>query len=210
MRSKKILLNGARLYLILDREVRPYHRLFEIAREAVAAGVDIIQLRDKSGSAGNILDFSVKLSGLTKGKIPLIVNDRIDLALAAKVSGVHLGQQDLPVKEARKLAGRKFLIGVSCQTVHQALKAQREGADYVGFGSVFKTQTKPDRSPMDPAILRRVMSSLRIPVFAIGGIDLNNIEKIRELGVRRIAVCRAICKAKDVGRRVRLFKDLIG
>jgi len=202
-------LNRADLYLILDRKVLPYDKLFEIARKSLKAGIDIMQLRDKSGPPDEVLMFAKKLVRLTHGKIPLIVNDNVDLALEAKASGVHLGQDDMPINEARKAMGKHVLIGISCQTIEQALEAQRHGADYIGFGSVYKTLTKPERSPMDLNYLQSVVKRITIPVFAIGGIDLNNVETLNKLGIKRIAVCRAIIKAKDIKRRVRDFKRLI-
>lgn len=201
-------MNGAKLYLILDREVNAYERLFDIARQAIGAGVDMIQLRDKNGSAKEILGFSKSVLRLTRGRVPYIINDRVDLAAAGRASGVHLGQDDVPVAEARKMMGTKALIGVSCQTFAQAKKARREGADYIGFGSVFKTLTKPDRRPMDMALLARVVQDIKIPVFAVGGIRLKDVAGLKLIGADRVAVCRAVCLAEDVGEAVRRFKRI--
>jgi len=202
-------LNDAKLYLILDRQVNSYERLFEIVRQAIRAGVDIIQLRDKSGSAKEILSFSKRILKLTKGRVPYIINDRIDLAITSGACGVHLGQDDIPVKLARRMMGPNALIGVSCQTLMHARRAVEEGADYIGFGSVFKTLTKPDRHPMDIKLLKRIIKSIPIPVFAIGGINLKNTPQLNGIGVKRIAVCRAICKMKNVERAVKDFKAAI-
>jgi len=202
-------LNDAKLYLILDRQVSSYERLFEIAQKAILAGVDIIQLRDKSGTAKEILNFSKRILKLTKGRVPYIINDRIDLAITSGASGVHLGQDDVPVKLARRMMGPSALIGVSCQTLTQAQVAVKEGANYIGFGSVFKTLTKPDRHPMDIKLLKRIVKNISIPVFAIGGIDLKNVTQLNGIGVQRIAVCRAICKARNLERAVKNFKAAI-
>jgi thiamine-phosphate pyrophosphorylase len=199
-------LKDARLYLILDRQVKPYQQLFEIAKKAIFAGVDIIQLRDKTGSAKDIIDFSKHIREFTKNRIPYIINDRVDLAVISRASGVHLGQDDMPLIYARKMLGKNALIGMSCQTFAHAQKAQKEGADYIGFGSVFTTLTKPDRSPMDIELLKKVIEYSKIPVFAIGGIDLRNIVKLKVAGARQIAVCRAIVQAKNVGRAVKQLK----
>lgn len=209
MRSKKMLLNDARLYLILDRQVNSYERLFEIAQRTIPAGVDIIQLRDKKGSAKAILKFSKQILKLTKGRVPYIINDRVDLAMISRACGVHLGQDDIPLKLARKMIGSRAVIGVSCQTFAHAQKAMEEGADYIGFGSVFKTLTKPDRHPMDIKLLKRVIKNIEIPVFAIGGIDLKNVARLNAVGVRRIAVCRAVCQARGMERVVKGFKASI-
>ncbi|MCK5012330.1 MAG: thiamine phosphate synthase [Candidatus Omnitrophica bacterium] len=206
MLLRKMSLNAARLYLILDRGVNSYEDLFEIAKKAIAADVDIIQLRDKRGSVQEILNFSKRVLGITKGRVPYIINDRVDLAMVSCSSGVHLGQDDVPLAEARKVMGKKILIGVSCQTFAHAQKAQDNGADYIGFGSVFKTLTKPGRQPLDTELLKRVFKDIRIPVFAIGGINLTNIVQLRNIGVDRIAVCRAVCKAENIEKAVKQFK----
>ena len=114
-----------------------YDKLLEILKKAVRFyGVDIVQLRDKKGQLRETLKFAKNAVKYIKGKIPFIVNDRIDIALASEADGVHLGQDDLPIKEARKMAGKSLIIGSSCQNLLQALKAEKEGADYIGFGSV--------------------------------------------------------------------------
>jgi len=203
---KEKLFKNSNFYLILDREVNSYPQLFNIAVTAVKNGVGIIQLRDKKGSADEILKFSAKIKKATGKRALYIVNDRVDLSLVSCADGVHLGQDDLPIFVARKILGKKAVIGVSCQTLAQAITAQKEGADYIGFGSVFKTKTKPQRSPMDLKLLRRVVRGVQIPVFAIGGIDLNNIAVLSRLGVRRVAVCRAICCARNVAEAASSFK----
>lgn len=206
-------LEKAKLYLILDTEVQDYDSLFEIAQKAATGGVDVLQLRDKKGSAKDILKFSRKLLEFLKKKslaMPFIINDRVDVALACGSSGVHLGQEDLPVSVARKLMGMDAIIGASCQNLEQAKRAEQEGADYIGFGSVFKTKTKPYRSPMNLELLKEVLCKIKIPVFAIGGIDRENIGTLRERGVQRIALCRAICEAGDVRRATRGFVRLLG
>lgn len=207
MREK--ISRSTKLYLILDRDVNSYEQFFEIAKKAIAAGVDMIQLRDKTGQAKEILDFSRRILGMTEGRIPYIINDRVDLAMVSCSSGVHLGQDDVPIGEARKMIGEDALIGVSCQTFAHAEKAERDGADYIGFGSVFKTLTKPDRQPLDTGLLKKVFQDIKIPVFAIGGIDLINVIQLKNIGVDRIAVCRAVCQAENIEKAVRQFKTSI-
>lgn len=209
MLTKKRLLKNSRLYLILDARVNSHTELFEIAKKAVNGKVDIVQLRDKSGNISDILEFSEKLKDLTCGKIPFILNDRPDLALAVGASGVHVGQEDIPIKYARKILGKKAIIGVSCQSFDHAIKAQDEGADYIGLGSVFKTLTKPDRDPMDVGLIKKIVKDIKIPVFAIGGIDITNIADVKDLGIERFAVCRAISQAKDVDKAILDFKKVL-
>lgn len=206
MPSKKKWLAKSRLYLILDTHVKPYEDLLKIAERAVAGGVDILELRDKEGRAKDILGFSRRLKEIIQGtEVLYIINDRADLALACCASGVHLGQDDLPVKAARRILGPQAIIGVSCQTVIHAKRAQAEGADYLGFGSVFKTLTKPDRQPMDLALLQKALNRTKIPVFPIGGINLTNLPHLRALGLSRVAVCRAILDACDVKKTIGRF-----
>ena len=209
MPLNKKLLNSAKLYLILDAQVVGYDRLFLILKAAVRGGVDIVQLRDKNGNVKDILSFCRKALKVTAGKALFIVNDRVDLALLSKADGVHLGQDDIACVEARRLMGPKAIIGVSCQTLAQARKAQKDGADYIGFGSVFKTKTKPGRQPMDLKILSRVIKEIKVPVFPIGGISRSNIETLTGIGVSRAAVCRDILLAKDVGGCVGELKKIL-
>jgi thiamine-phosphate pyrophosphorylase len=209
MRSKKEWLHKANLYLILDAQVNSYSQLLEILKKSVRSGVDIVQLRDKTGSARNILEFTKQASKIIGDKIPFIINDRVDLTILTGAAGVHVGQEDIPIREARKLLGSRKIIGVSCQTLDHARLAERDGADYIGFGSVFKTQTKPGRSPMDLKVLQSVMRKISIPVFAIGGITCKNIGRLRELGVERVAVCREICLSKDIATVVQGVKRIL-
>ncbi|HBG60973.1 MAG TPA: thiamine phosphate synthase [Candidatus Omnitrophica bacterium] len=209
MLTKKKLLRNSRLYLILDAQVNSYSELFEIAKKAVLGKVDIVQLRDKSGNIKDILKFSEKLKKLTDGKMPFILNDRPDLALAVSASGVHVGQDDIPIKYARKILGKNAIIGVSCQNYIHAQKAQDDGADYVGLGSIHKTLTKPDRQPMDVDLIKKITKNIKIPVFAIGGIQISNIAEVKIFGIERFAVCRAICQAKDIDKAIDDFKKAI-
>lgn len=210
MKNAAKCFNSRRVYLILDREVCGYEELFQIAKQAVRSGVDIVQLRDKKGSCRDILRFAARLSPHLNGEIPFIINDRLDVALAVRADGVHLGQEDMPLVTARRIAGRKLMIGISCQTLRQAKAAEKDGADYIGFGSVFKTLTKPERALMDLKLLSRVIKEISIPIFAIGGIDLSNLSSLIELGVKRVAVTRAILEAADVQRVSRAFQARIG
>ncbi len=146
---------------------------------------------------------------LTGAKVPFIVNDRVDLAILAKADGVHLGQDDISYSDARKLLGPRAIIGVSCQNMEQARKAQKEGADYIGFGSVFKTKTKPERNPMDLKLLQTVLKKIEIPVYPIGGISRANIDLIVKAGSSRAAVCRDILLAKHPGQAVAEFKSIL-
>lgn len=206
---KKKLLSGSKLYLILDAQVNDYKQLLRIADEAVCSGVGLLQVRDKYGVAKDAMNFTQALIKSIGSRVPVIVNDRVDISQASLASGVHLGQDDKPLSYARKVLGSEKIIGKSCQTMAQARIAQEEGADYIGFGSVFKTLTKPDREPMDLDKLQAVVSEIKIPVFAIGGITLADIGLLQGRGVTHFAVCRAICTADNVVEVAKSFKDLI-
>ena len=207
MDKKRQFLERSQLYCVLDAQVAGYDKLFTVLGVSASAGVDIFQIRDKAGSAREIMEFSSRAIRRLNGKQLFIVNDRLDIALTSNADGVHIGQDDIPLSDARRLAGKDFIIGVSCQTLSQAIEAQENGADYIGFGSVFKTMTKPERSGMDLELLTTVIKKLTIPVFPIGGITLNNVDMVRAWGSRRSAVTREICLAEDAVSVVKRFKE---
>jgi thiamine-phosphate pyrophosphorylase len=203
-------LKSAKLYLILDAQVLDHSKLLQVLKESVRFGVGIVQLRDKFGTAKDILTFSRHALAITRHQIPFILNDRLDLTILSKADGVHVGQDDVGYAEARRFLGRKAIIGVSCQSLAQAKRAQDVGADYIGFGSVFKTNTKPERNPMDLKLLRRVLNTVEVPVFPIGGISRQNIKTLTDLGATRAAVCRDLLLADNVGHVVKEFKFCLG
>ncbi|MFH0754910.1 MAG: thiamine phosphate synthase [Candidatus Omnitrophota bacterium] len=194
------------LYLILDAQVCDYQRLWDVLKIGVNNGVDIVQLRDKLGTSLKALEFVQRAQRYLKGRVPLIVNDRADLAVVSGASGVHVGQDDLPITSARRICGKGALMGVSCQSLKHLFQAQRDGADYVGFGSVFKTKTKPGRMNMDLGLLSEVYRRAKLPVFAIGGITCEKVGTLRACGVNRIAVCREVLLSSDPGRTTRGLK----
>jgi thiamine-phosphate pyrophosphorylase len=209
---KRKRLSSCKLYLILDAQVLVYDKLLAAFKKAVVSGVDIIQLRDKLGSAADIMMFIKRARSWSKGRVLFIVNDRVDIAYLSSADGVHLGQRDLVLKDARKILGKKAIIGCSCQTIAHLQKGIRDGADYAGFGSVYKTLTKPDRLPMDQKLLRRaalVADKLRFPLFAIGGIQRENIHNVVACGVQRVAVCRDILLAKDLNATAAFFRQAL-
>jgi len=206
---KRKLLRKSKVYLILDAQVFRHNVLFEIVKKTVGLGVDIYQLRDKNSTPAEIIKISGRILKLIRKRALYIINDRVDLAMAARADGVHLGREDMPVQLARKLAGNKMLIGASCQSLRHIDIAQRQGADYVGFGSVFKTLTKPKRDAMDLRLLKSAGKKCRIPLFAIGGIGLNNLSEVKNCGISRVAVCRSICKCENVGETLNEFNKIL-
>jgi thiamine-phosphate diphosphorylase len=204
MALKKKSLKECKLYLILDAEVCDYGRLWDVLVAVDKVGVDIVQLRDKLRPAKETLFFAKKVQARLAGRIPFIVNDRVDIACLSRATGVHLGQGDLPVSEARKIL-KDRVIGVSCQGLGHLRRAFSDGADYVGFGSVFTTKTKPGRKPMKGFLLSaasREAERRGMPFFAIGGIRTTNLPFVRACGVGAVAVCRDILLSGDAVRAV--------
>lgn len=198
MKSRRSLLKKSQLYLILDKPALAGRSLKNIYSAASYGNIDLIQLRDKQGAKKDVLDLAVKLAKrLERTKTLFIVNDYLDVAVASGADGLHLGQDDLSITEARKILGKDHIIGISCHSLAQALKAQKAGADYIGIGPVYSTATKPEYQPIGLKILRQLKGKIKIPYFAIGDIKLENLREIMAAGARRIAVCRAILKAAD-------------
>jgi thiamine-phosphate pyrophosphorylase len=178
-------------------------------REALAGGADVIQLRNKTFSSKELLQTARLLKVLCERHGALfIVNDRIDIALASGADGVHLGQDDLPLAEAKRLVNRNnFLIGCSTHSLEQALQAEADGAHYVGCGPIFATPTKPDHRPHGLDLVRQYHGRLKIPFVAIGGIDAGNISQVTEAGARCAAVVRAAFETEDIQSAVRSLKE---
>jgi len=202
-------LSNFRLYLVLDAEVcGRKRRLLDVSRQALKAGVDIIQLRAKQLSPKEIIEIFSALKIITEGfDVPLILNDRVDIAEVVDADGVHLGQDDIPLISARRILGRNRIIGISCHSLNQCLQAQREGADYISIGPIFKTSTKPQSRPVGLNLVRKAADLMDIPFFAIGGINLDNLESVVNAGAQRIAVVREICQARNVGDKVSRLKQ---
>lgn len=188
-----------RLYAITGEEFHPGRELVTVMEEAILGGADIIQLRDKNSSKRELLAKAQALRELTrKHQIPFIVNDHIDIALAVDADGVHLGQDDLPLCEARKIVGNK-IIGISTHAIEEARRAEAEGADYIGVGPVYPTTSKADVvDPVTTAYVQEVAAEISIPFVAIGGIKLHNVEEVLAAGARRICAISEIVGSADV------------
>lgn|SRR3990167_1636595 len=173
-------------------------KLMNIVSQAIAGGVDYIQLRNKQLDKLFLFEIGKQLLTLTRPKkIPLIINDHIDLAVALDAEGVHLGQTDLPVSFARKLLGKKKIIGLSIQTIAQAENAIHADADYFGVGPVFPSTTKTDAAAMGLIHLKKITEILKKPCIAIGGITIENVPEVLGCHVSGIAVVSGICDAKN-------------
>ena len=191
------ILKSAQLYVIVDGGPTDVEFGQQI-RQLVAAQVDLIQLRDKSLSDRELLSRAAVLSSeLSGSSTRWIMNDRADLASAGRADGVHLGQDDISVGDARRILGPAKLIGVSTHSIDQARQAVVDGANYIGVGPVFSSRTKTFDVHVGLALVAEVASEISLPAFAIGGIDENNIASIRDAGMNRVAIASAITKSAD-------------
>ncbi len=197
------------LYVITDRRIQKRPNV-EVVEEAIAGGASVIQLREKDLSTREFLEEALLLRECTKRHgVLFIVNDRVDIALASGADGVHLGPEDMPLAYARRIAPH-LIIGYSCDTKEEAQAAEHLGADYLGVGTVFPTTTKGDAGPpIGLERLREIVSSVRIPVVAIGGITPENVESVLAVGVDGVAVVSAIVGVSSVREAAALFRKKI-
>jgi thiamine-phosphate pyrophosphorylase len=180
----------------------------KIAREACRAGARIVQYRDKNSTRKEILETAGKIREITRDFNSLfIVNDYLDIALICGADGVHLGQDDVPIRRAREITPDGFIIGVSTHSLEQAIEAEKAGADYIGVGPVFATPTKENYAPIGLSVVKEVIKSVNIPVVAIGGIDIDSIEELVEIGVRNVAMVRAF--QEKTGEKVKKTNFLL-
>jgi thiamine-phosphate pyrophosphorylase len=181
----------------------------EMTLKVLKNGVKWVQYRDKEKSRHEIYEEAIILRKLTKDfNAVLIVNDYADIALAVDADGVHLGQDDLPIREAQKIMGKDKIIGISTHNLKQAIEAEKEGADYIGFGPVFHTVTKDAGIPKGTDMLQEIKRQIHIPVIAIGGINIENIRLVLDTGVDAIAVASAILSG-DIENNVKIFMEII-
>lgn len=187
------------LYAVTDRHWLNGRSLRQVVEESLDGGVTMVQLREKQLEEGTFLEEAKELQALCRQRrIPFLVNDNVDIALAMNADGVHVGQSDMEALDVRKKLGPDKIIGVSAQTVEQALLAQAHGADYLGVGAVFPTGSKDDAVEVPFETLKAICQAVRIPVVAIGGISKANVEQLMGSGICGVAVISAIYAAKDV------------
>jgi thiamine-phosphate diphosphorylase len=200
-------LRAAGVYLVTDDSIEPARRQL-VVTEALAAGARVVQLRDKRALGGALLREAATLAALCHqcGAL-LIVNDRADVAVAAGADGVHVGQEDLPLAAARQVVGPDLLVGVSASFPEEAEAAERGGADYVGFGAMYVTATKPDAEYAGPRVLADVRSRVRVPLVAIGGITLENAPEVFDAGADLVAVVSAVFQATAPAQAVRALLE---
>ncbi|GMA07657.1 thiamine-phosphate synthase [Tetragenococcus halophilus subsp. flandriensis] len=195
------------LYLVTARYGESETVFLQKIEEACKNGVTLVQLREKDLTTYGYYSLAQKVKNVTDSyQIPLIIDDRVDICLAIDASGVHIGDDELPVKVTRQLIGDKIL-GVSAKNVSQAQKAQLSGADYLGVGAMFSTTTKEDAQTTSFETLQQIIQEVSIPVVAIGGITEERIASFDHMGVQGIAVVSEIMKANDIGKKVRQMKE---
>ncbi|MEW6455766.1 MAG: thiamine phosphate synthase [Acidobacteriota bacterium] len=187
------------LYLVTDNTIIGERDFFEVIKEAVEAGVTIVQLREINISDREFIAKANKLKEILSAKnIPLIINNRCDIASAVNAEGVHLGQNDLPIEYARKILGKRKIIGVSANNVEEAIEAQNKGADYIAAGPIFFTPTKVDiRTPIGLDGLEKMRRYVKAPLIAIGGINRENVREVIKRGVDGVAVVSAIMASSE-------------
>ena len=205
------LREALRLYVITDRTLARGRPDIEIAREAIAGGATALQLRWKTGPLSEALQIGRALQALCRAAgVLFIVNDRVDLALALEADGVHVGVNDLPVPETRKLVGESMVVGFSPESLEQAVEAEAAGADYLGVGPVYPTATKPDAGPaVGLEHLAEIARAVHIPVVGIGGITAANAAAVIEAGAVGVAVISAVVGAEDVRGAARQLREVV-
>lgn len=188
-----------KLHILTDTVLQSRFSHMEITRLAIAGGADTIQYRQKSGSTREMIEIARNMKRLcSEAGVTFIVNDRLDVAIAAEADGVHLGQDDFPIPMARDLLGEGRIIGGSAATLDEARKCLSEGAGYVGFGPVYPTSSKDDAGPVSGIdILKQVVEVIPLPIIAIGGVSAENIPDVMRAGAHGIAVISAVCCQDD-------------
>lgn len=197
------------LYLCTDRALMSTETVEESVRLALQGGCTVVQLREKDCSALEFYEMACRVKRVTDDyKVPLIINDRVDIALAVDAAGVHVGQGDIPAKEVRRIIGPNKILGVSASTCAEAVKAVQDGADYLGVGAMFATGTKTDANLTPMKELIQIREAVRVPIVVIGGINRETAPLFTPTGVNGIAVVSAIIASHDIPAAARELKHL--
>ena len=204
------LLSSYFLYGIVDLGYVVPDRVATVTTRLIDGGIDILQLRAKQRSKAEIVRFAEAMLPITRGAgVPLILNDHPDLLRDVDADGCHVGQEDLGVDAVRDLVQRSCIIGKSTHSLAEALAAEKEGADYIGFGPLFPTATKPDAKPIGLRDIRAVHQQVKVPIFCIGGIKLDNLPGILLAGCKRVCIVSELLLASDVAKRTREVKSVL-
>jgi thiamine-phosphate pyrophosphorylase len=199
------------LYLVTDRGLARGRSTVEVVKAAVSGGVTCVQLREKDCSTLEFIEQARAIKNfLEEREVPLIINDRLDVALAVGADGVHLGQSDMPLEMARKIAGSSMLIGISAESVQDAVEAENGGADYLGVSPIYATPTKTDTAPpLGIQGLREIKNRIKIPLVGIGGLNNSNAAEVIRNGADGVAVVSAIVAAEDPETAAMNLKQII-
>ena len=197
------------LYLVTDRQLMSCDSLTEAVEQAILGGCTMIQLREKELPSLEFYNQAVAVKqGTERYHIPLIINDRIDIAMAVQAAGVHIGQHDLPAATVRKVIGENMLLGVSASSIAEAIQAQQDGADYLGVGAMFPTGPKPDAESVSMEELQKIRTAVSLPIVVIGGINKGNAGRFKPMGIDGLAVVSAIIAQSDIKAAAAELKDL--
>ena len=205
--TRNDFLNRIKLYILISSSiaVKP---IIETTRLVIDGGADAIQLREKTISDSEFITLASEVRDITTNSDTLlIINDRVHVAREVNADGVHLGQQDMSILEARDIIGNQKIIGVSTHSVVQAKQAQKDGADYIAIGPIYPTKTKDYEPSVGIKIIREILGTVNIPFIAIGAITLENIDDVLKAGASKVAVCSAIIGSKDIYSSTRQFKE---
>ena len=197
------------LYLVTDRQLMSCDSLTEAVEQAILGGCTMIQLREKELPSLEFYNQAVAVKQVTERyHIPLIINDRIDIAMAGQAAGVHIGQHDLPAATVRKVIGENMLLGVSASSIAEAIQAQQDGADYLGVDAMFPTGTKTDAESVSMEELQKIRTAVSLPIVVIGGINKGNAGRFKPMGIDGLAVVSAIIAQSDIKAAAAELKDL--
>ena len=205
-----------RLYLVTDRNCLQQQTLEQAVEQAILGGVTLVQLREKAIASKDFYERALRIKAICHHyNVPLLINDRVDIALAVEADGVHIGQSDLPCGVVRQILGKDKIIGVSARTAQQAIQAQADGADYLGVGAMFATSTKQDAQTVTIASLTQIRQSVTLPIVAIGGINHTTLPALQQAlqaadtSIDGVAVVSAILGQKDVKLASEQLKEMI-
>lgn len=198
------------LYAVTDRKWVGEKTLLQQVEESIKGGVTFVQIREKELDDSLFLDEAIKIKALCERyQVPFVVNDNVEIAIKSNANGVHVGQDDMEASNVRELIGKDKILGVSVQTLEQAIEAEKKGADYLGVGAVFPTNSKDDAAEVSLETLKIICQNVNIPVVAIGGINLNNINQLKNTGIAGVALISAIFANKDIESATKELKSIL-
>ena len=197
------------IYLVTDRDLMSTKTLEEAVEQSIKGGCTLVQLREKDCSSLDFYNTAINVKKITdKYNVPLLINDRLDIALAIDAAGVHVGQSDLPCSVVRKIIGQDKIIGVSAGNLKNALKAQKDGADYIGVGAMYATGTKKDAKPTSMDELKKIREKVSIPIVVIGGINKERVKDFEGTNIDGLAIVSAIIAQNDICKATEELKEL--